>query len=127
MADGMLLRGVARTAIRAGTATAVSNRVSRRQAQRWAEQGQPVGTYMQAPQEAPPPQQGAGSEDTIAQLKELGELRERRADRGGVRGAEGEAAQLLAGGFQSSRVVWPRSLWSKPSRSPCGFLRSPWW
>ena len=34
-----LLRGVARTAVVAGTATAVSNRVSRRQAQRWQSQG----------------------------------------------------------------------------------------
>jgi Short C-terminal domain len=92
MADGMLLRGVARTAIRAGTATAVSNRVSRRQAQRWAEQGQPVGSYMQAPQEAPPPEAGGG--DTIAQLKELGELR----DSGVLTEEEFEAqkAKLLA-------------------------------
>jgi hypothetical protein len=75
MADGMLLRGVARTAVRAGTATAVSNRVSRRQAQRWAEQGQPVGTYTQAPREAPPAQAGGG-DDTIAKLKEFGELRD---------------------------------------------------
>ena len=43
-----LIRGVARTAAIAGTATAVSNRVSRRQAGRWAEQEQ---------QQAPPPQQ----------------------------------------------------------------------
>ncbi len=35
-----LLRGVARTAVVAGTATAVSNRVSRRQAGRWAQQEQ---------------------------------------------------------------------------------------
>ena len=33
-----LLRGVARTAAIAGTATAVSNRVSRRQANRWGQQ-----------------------------------------------------------------------------------------
>ena len=46
-----LVRGVARTAVVAGTATAVSNRVSRRQANRWADQEQ------QAYQEAPPPQQ----------------------------------------------------------------------
>ena len=45
-----LIRGVARTAAIAGTATAVSNRVSRRQAGRWAEQEQ---------QQAPPPQQYA--------------------------------------------------------------------
>ena len=33
-----LLRGIARTAAIAGTATAVSNRVSRRQQNRWAQQ-----------------------------------------------------------------------------------------
>jgi len=51
-----LIRGVARTAAIAGTATAVSNRVSRRQAGRWADQEQQQ--YQQAPppqyQEAPP-------------------------------------------------------------------------
>lgn len=68
-----LIRGVARTAAVAGTATAVSNRVSRRQANRWAEQEQP-----QQYQE-PPPQQAAAAApaaDPIAQLKELGELRD---------------------------------------------------
>jgi len=35
-----LLRGVARTAVIAGTATHVSNNVSRRQAARWEEQNQ---------------------------------------------------------------------------------------
>jgi hypothetical protein len=69
-----LLRGVARTAVVAGTATAVSNRVSRRQAERWAEQGQPVGSYVQAPQEAPPPTAAAAAADPIEQLRELGQL-----------------------------------------------------
>jgi hypothetical protein len=73
MADGMLLRGVARTAVRAGTATAVSNRVSRRQARRWSQQGEPIGTYVSEPQQ--PPQQ-AGGDDHLAKLKELGELRD---------------------------------------------------
>jgi hypothetical protein len=50
-----LLRGVARTAVIAGTATEVSNRVSRRQANRWASQEQ------QAYQE-PPPQDGSAPE-----------------------------------------------------------------
>ena len=45
-----LIRGVARTAVVAGTATAVSNRVSRRQAGRWADQEQ-----QQASQPPPPP------------------------------------------------------------------------
>jgi hypothetical protein len=65
-----LLRGVARTAVVAGTATAVSNRVSRRQAERWSAQAPPQEAYAPPPQEAAPPAQG----DAIAQLKELGEL-----------------------------------------------------
>jgi hypothetical protein len=68
-----LLRGVARTAVIAGTATTVSNRVSRRQANRWASQDQ-----QQAPppqyEQAPPPQ--AEPEDPIAQLRELAKLRD---------------------------------------------------
>jgi Short C-terminal domain len=67
-----LIRGVARTAVVAGTATAVSGRVQRRQGQRWAEQEAPAESQ-QAP--APAPQaQAAPAEDPIAQLKELGEL-----------------------------------------------------
>jgi putative oligomerization/nucleic acid binding protein len=63
-----LLRGVARTAVIAGTATAVSNRVSRRQGERWAQQEEP---QQQAPP-APAPETGPS---TIDQLKELGELK----------------------------------------------------
>ena len=68
-----LLRGVARTAVVAGTATAVSNRVSRRQAERWSEQGR--NPYEQ---QAPPPEPApaAPAADPIAQLKQLGELRD---------------------------------------------------
>jgi Short C-terminal domain len=62
-----LVRGVARTAVVAGTATAVSNRVSRRQGARWAQQD--AGG---AAQQAPPAQ----SPDPIEQLKQLGELHE---------------------------------------------------
>lgn len=63
-----LLRGVARTAVIAGTATHVSNNVSRRQAQRWAgEQEQ------QAPQEQAAPQVSS-TDDQIAQLEKLAEL-----------------------------------------------------
>ena len=65
-----LLRGVARTAAVAGTATAVSNRVSRRQGQRWA-------TQEPAPEQvAPSPAAAAPAADPIEQLKELGELRD---------------------------------------------------
>jgi hypothetical protein len=69
-----LLRGVARTAVVAGTATAVSNRVSRRQGERWAAQEAPP-----QPQAAPAPPPAApaapAAESTIDQLKELGELK----------------------------------------------------
>lgn len=65
-----LIRGVARTAAIAGTATAVSNRVSRRQANRWSRQA----PAPQAP--APPPPPATSTEtDTLAQLKQLGELK----------------------------------------------------
>ena len=68
-----LLRGVARTAVVAGTATAVSNRVSRRQAGRWAEQDQPQAA---AGQPAPAPEPPVDSMDAkISRLKELGELK----------------------------------------------------
>ena len=66
-----LVRGVARTAVVAGTATAVSNRVSRRQANRWADQEQQA--YQEQQYAAPPPA-AAPAPDPIAQLKELGEL-----------------------------------------------------
>ena len=52
-----LLRGVARTAVVAGTATAVSNRVSRRQANRWSQQSEPQ--YAPQPQYYEPPPQYA--------------------------------------------------------------------
>ena len=68
-----LLRGVARTAVVAGTATAVSNRVSRRQANRWSSQEEQQ--YAQQQQYAPPPEPAAApAQDNIAQLKELAEL-----------------------------------------------------
>ncbi len=70
-----LLRGVARTAVIAGTATTVSNRVSRRQGQRWAEQdAQQVQPQQAAAPPPPAPPAPAPSADPIAQLKELGEL-----------------------------------------------------
>jgi hypothetical protein len=68
-----LLRGIARTAVVAGTATAVSNRVSRRQGNRWANQ-----QAQQAPPEPSEPQ-GPPRTDTntkLAQLRELAQLRD---------------------------------------------------
>ena len=88
-----LLRGVARTAVIAGTATAVSNRVSRRQAARWSEQE--ADTYEQAPQPvAAAP--AAAPADPLEQLKKLGELKAA----GILTDAEFEAqkAKILAGG-----------------------------
>ena len=76
-----LLRGVARTAVIAGTATAVSNRVSRRQAGRWQTQAdaeayregetQATATAAAPAQYAPPP-----VDDTTAQLQQLAQLKQ---------------------------------------------------
>ncbi|MEV4604985.1 SHOCT domain-containing protein [Amycolatopsis sp. NPDC049253] len=70
-----LLRGIARTAAIAGTATAVSNRVSRRQGRRWARQEDEQ--YAQQQQQDPPPPQpdAAPARDAVTQLKELAELK----------------------------------------------------
>jgi hypothetical protein len=89
-----LLRGVARTAVVAGTASAVSGRVQRRQQGRWAEQdahqAQEAAGYgppapAAPPQYAAPPapaapqpavQGGSDMDATIAQLRELAALHE---------------------------------------------------
>ena len=72
-----LLRGMARTAVVAGTATSVSNRVSRRQANRWAQQDAqqyaPQEQYAAPPPVAPAP--AAGGEDRVQQLKDLADLK----------------------------------------------------
>jgi hypothetical protein len=90
-----LLRTVARTAAIAGTATAVSGRVQRRQANRWgaqeAEQAPP-------PEAAPAPAAAApaaAAPSMIDQLKELGELK----DQGILTEDEfaAQKAKLLAG------------------------------
>jgi Short C-terminal domain len=76
-----LIRAVGRTAVVAGTATAVSNRVSRRQAGRWSEQEQQQQYEQQQQQQAyaPPPQAAAApaddTSDKLEQLKQLGELK----------------------------------------------------
>lgn len=86
-----LLRGIARTAVVAGTATAVSNRVSRRQAERWAQEDQQA--YGGDEQAVPPA--SAPAPDPLEQLKELGELKAS----GVLTEAEFEAqkAKILAG------------------------------
>jgi hypothetical protein len=63
---------MARTAVVAGTATAVSGRVARRQQNRWAAQEAPA--YQEPPPAAP--QAAAPAADPIEQLKELGQLHE---------------------------------------------------
>ena len=102
-----LIGGMARTAVVAGTATAVSNRVSRRQAGRWAAQDQQqyeAQQYQQQqyqqqqyqqPPPPPPPPADSGTDDMIEQLQKLGQLR----DAGVLTDAEFEAqkAKLLAG------------------------------
>ena len=79
-----LLRGVARTAVIAGTATAVSNRVSRRQANRWASQDQQAyeeQAYEEQQQQqayaAPPPAAAPADnmDAKLEQLRQLGELK----------------------------------------------------
>ena len=89
-----LIRGVARTAVIAGTATSVSNRVSRRQASRWSQQdaSQQQQQYAEAP---PPPPAAPSTDDKLEQLKELGELKAS----GVLTDAEFEAqkAKILAG------------------------------
>ncbi|HVY96431.1 MAG TPA: SHOCT domain-containing protein [Solirubrobacterales bacterium] len=67
-----LLRGVARTAVIAGTATAVSNRVSRRQSMRWAEQ---EAAQAPPPAAVQPIAAPAAAAAPIDQLKELAELK----------------------------------------------------
>jgi hypothetical protein len=75
-----LIRAVGRTAVVAGTATAVSNRVSRRQYNRWSDQEQQQYEQQQAAQqEAPPPPAAPAAapagDDRLEQLKQLGELK----------------------------------------------------
>jgi membrane protease subunit (stomatin/prohibitin family) len=67
-----LLRGMARTAAVAGTATAVSNRVSRRQGQRWAAKDEEQESQSQSQQSTAPVE-----DDTYEQLEKLGELKDK--------------------------------------------------
>jgi putative oligomerization/nucleic acid binding protein len=78
-----LLRGLARVGVAAGTWTAVSNGVSRRQANRWAKQDQQQYYEQQQQQvamqqQAMPVQQQAApapQRDTVQQLKDLADLK----------------------------------------------------
>jgi Short C-terminal domain len=89
-----LLRGMARTAVVAGTATAVSNRVSRRQAQRWgAQEAYPEEQY--APPPPPPAQPAGGGQSRVDALRELASLK----DQGVLTEEEfaAEKARILSG------------------------------
>jgi hypothetical protein len=95
-----LLRGVARTAAVAGTATVVSGRVRRRQDAKFAQKGAQTAERDQANEEqtAPPepsPQPAAPAADPLERLKSLGELKAS----GVLTEAEFEAqkAKILAG------------------------------
>ena len=92
-----LLRTMARTAVVAGTATRVSNNVSRRQQGKWAqhEQAQMQAAAPAAPAPAPAAQAAPAEGDRMEQLKQLGELQQ-----SGVLTAEEfaiEKARILAG------------------------------
>lgn len=76
-----LLRGVARTAVVAGTASAVNGRVQRRQAEKFADRDAQIYAERQAAyqaQAAPPPSAppAAAAPDMVSQLKELAQLRD---------------------------------------------------
>lgn len=79
-----LLRGVARTAVIAGTASAVSGRVQRRQAEKFAQRDADIYAQREAAyqqdmqQQAPPPPPPAApvQDDMITKLQQLGELRD---------------------------------------------------
>ena len=70
-----LLRGVARTAVIAGTATSVSNRVSRRQGERWAQQGTAAAAGL--PGARAGSRAAAPQVDVVEQLEKLGDLRDK--------------------------------------------------
>jgi hypothetical protein len=84
------MRGVARTAVVAGTATAVSGRVQRRQAERFATrdqqiaasraqgyyEGEQMAAAQYAPPPPPPPPPAVSRDDVLQQLRALGDLRD---------------------------------------------------
>lgn len=71
---GGLVRGVARTAVVAGTATAVSGRVRRRQDAKWSEQEQAQYEQEMAQQPAPEPAPASAPAGDAAELQQLADL-----------------------------------------------------
>ena len=68
---GGLVRGVARTAVVAGTASAVAGRVHHRQDQKWAAQEEQAAYEQQVAQQAPPP---PAADDDMAELQQIADL-----------------------------------------------------
>lgn len=69
-----LVRMAARTAVVAGTATAVSGRVARRQNARWADEDQAAYDQQTAQQQADQAQQAPPADDKTAELQNLAQL-----------------------------------------------------
>ena len=95
-----LIRAATRTAVVAGTATAVSGRVARRQNEKWAQQEAqqqpaPASAPAPAPAAAPAPAPASSADDQIAQLKRLEELKEA----GVISGAEYDEQRKKILGF----------------------------
>jgi len=88
-----LLRGIARTAVVAGTASAVGGRVRHRQDQKWARQDAQAAEP--EPEQVPEQRSAPPAPDRLQQLKELGELKAQ----GVLTEAEfaAEKAKILAG------------------------------
>ena len=114
MRRGGLVRGVARTAVVAGTATAVSGRVARRQNNKWAEQEQAQYEQQAAQQpvyaEPPPAPAPAGGGD-VDELKQIAE----------------PATPRASSPTRSSPPRRPRSSGSdrrRPPRTPTGTSRT---
>jgi len=73
-----LMRGMARTAVVAGTATHVSNNVSRRQSRKYAQQDVAASQQyaQQEPQQTAPALPVDNTDEMIEQLQKLGQLKD---------------------------------------------------
>jgi hypothetical protein len=71
-----LIGMAARTAVVAGTATAVSGGMRRRQEAKYEQQQEAAQPQQAAPQQAAPAPAPAAGGDTIAELERLGQLRQ---------------------------------------------------
>jgi hypothetical protein len=71
-----LLRGIARTAVVAGTASSVAGRVRHRQEGKWAQQEEAQEPQQQQQYAPPPPAPAAPPADPIQKLKDLADLKQ---------------------------------------------------